>query len=226
MVQRSETGKNRSRTVPCTGHAAGILLAAGISKRFGRPKQLALLGGRSLLRRVLDSALASDLEKVYLVLGHDSGQVRKHLRPYGGKTKLELVDNPDYLRGMGSSLARGIEAAGDNWRAYMVLLADQPLVTPELINSMLAALSGSNKSIAVPVFKGRRGNPVLFSGRWYSDLCRLKDDFGGRHLVAANPAEVTEVEVDAEHYFWDVDRREDLKRLESFRLPARSSGRQ
>ncbi len=221
---KDPNGKLEGQSAPSGSHAAGIILAAGIAKRFGRLKQLVPFQGRPLLTWVLDSALASELEKVYLVLGHGASQVRKHLQPYLPGKKLELVHNPDYLMGMGSSLAKGIEAAGANWQAYMVLLADQPLVTAELINSLLASFSVSHKSIVLPVFKGRRGNPVLFSNQWYWHLRRLKGDFGGRQLVAGNSEEVLEVQVDAQHYFWDVDCREDLGRLEGLRLPLGDTG--
>ena len=228
MPTKTQTDTAGGRPGDITKHAAGILLAAGTSRRFGRLKQLVTFRKRPLLTWALDSALASDLEKIYLVLGHGADQIRNHLLPYLPEKKLELVHNPDYLHGMGSSLARGVIAAGETWQAYVVMLADQPLVSAGLINSMVSAFFGCRKTIVLPVFKGRRGNPVLFGAKWYTSLCGLKDDFGGRLIVADNPEEVLEIEVDGEHYFRDVDYLEDLKRLEGHPLhsprPSRSSG--
>ncbi len=192
---------------------AGILLAAGQSTRFGSPKQLVCFRTKPLLFWSLDASLASELTKVYLVLGHFAARIRMHLKPYLDNPRLEIVENPDFKQGMGSSLARGIRFAGKNWRAYMIMLADQPLVTPALINAMLTAMENNSKSIVIPTCRQIRGNPVLFANKWYSALSGLNADFGGRYLVARNPKDVLEFEVESEHYFWDIDCPQDLQRL-------------
>ena len=107
---------------------AGIVLAAGTSTRMGRSKQLLKIRGKTLAERVLSEALFSDLEKVVLVLGHDSERIRKGLEGISQDRKLVITVNPLYSDGMSTSLIAGLREVEDEYSRIMVLLGDMPFV--------------------------------------------------------------------------------------------------
>ena len=197
-----------------SGEVAGIILAAGESRRWGSPKQLLPLGGKPLLAWALDAALASKLAKVVLVLGREREAVLAALGDRAGDSRLEVVCNPNFTAGQGGSLAVGLAALGDRFAAALFLLGDQPLVTPALIDALLRRFAASDRGICLPVCGGRRGNPVLFARPFFPALLALEGDAGGRGIIAAHPEAVLTVPIDDAAAFWDIDRPEDLARLQ------------
>jgi molybdenum cofactor cytidylyltransferase len=164
---------------------AGIILAAGESKRMGQPKQLIEIHGKTLLKHVVDAALASKLDTVFVVIGHQAAAVRASLdgRP------VTFVANPDYSEGLSTSVKSGLRALPPDADAAMFLLGDQPGVTAELIDQLVAACTVS--TIAAASVGGRRGTPTLFGRAWFPDLLRSSGDAGGRHVIDAHPEAVT-----------------------------------
>lgn len=192
---------------------AGIILAAGASARFGRPKQLARLRGKPLLTRVLDAAVQSDLDRVVLVLGCAHRQIAARLNEHLLDAGIRPVINHEYRRGQGSSLRLGLSKVPADFAAAMFLLADQPLVTASLINRLLAANRRSQKGICLPAAGGRPGNPVIFDSKYFEALMRIEGDRGGREIIRSHPHDVLKVEIDCPHALVDIDTPEDLAAL-------------
>jgi molybdenum cofactor cytidylyltransferase len=190
---------------------AGIILAAGESRRFGQPKQLVELRGRMLVAWVLDAALASHLAAVVLVLGPHYRKIAGALGQRVGHPKLELVFNPRYAEGQSTSLTAGLFRVRDRFSAVMFLLGDQPLVDAATINRMIEKFRNSEKTICVPVHRGQRGNPVLFSRAHYEELARLSGDKGARDIIAARPGQMLEVPVADPCLFRDIDTAADVE---------------
>ncbi|HSO61887.1 MAG TPA: nucleotidyltransferase family protein [Desulfobacterales bacterium] len=190
---------------------AGIILAAGESSRFGQPKQLLELRGRMLVAWVLDAALASRLESVFLVLGRDHLEIGDALGQRVGHPKLEILFNPRYHEGQSTSLTAGLFSIRDRFPAVMFLLGDQPLVDAATINRLLEKFRHSGKTICVPVHRGQRGNPALFSRSHYEELARLSGDKGARDIIAARPDQVLEVPVADPALFLDIDTPADVE---------------
>ncbi len=180
---------------------AGIILAAGRSSRLGRPKQLLDLGGKPLLRRTLDNALASSLDPVLLVLGHLADEVATAL----GDHPARVVVNPRFAEGQASSVVAGVAALPDDAAAAMLLLGDQPGICPGIIDAVLAAWRANPVPIAAPVYGETTGNPVLFRRDLFPDLLRLAGDRGARSLVRARAADVLRVPVPLDAPPPDVD---------------------
>lgn len=192
---------------------AGIILAAGESKRFGEPKQLLRLGGRFLIEWVLQAALDSNLDFIVLVLGCEQDRIRRSLLKWTAHPKCAVRVNPDYRYGLSTSLKAGIAGIQDDFPSAMFLLGDQPMVNAALIDLLLRRFAPSEKSICVPAHRGARGNPALFESSHYPAILRLSGDTGARDLITTHPEQVLSVEIPDPRVFLDVDRREDAERI-------------
>jgi molybdenum cofactor cytidylyltransferase len=194
---------------------AGIILAAGMSTRFGKMKQLLELGDSTILSMVIDTALKSDLERVVLVLGHKADAVRASLGDRLFNSRLVILKNQRYEEGMSTSLKCGLMDTREEFPSIMVLMGDQPLLSHEIINLMLRSFRSSDKDICVPVFKGKRGLPVCFTGRFYDDILGITGDMGAREIIGKNPDEVLTVEVEDSKVFMDIDNEKDFEGLKA-----------
>ncbi|MGB3490293.1 MAG: molybdopterin-binding/glycosyltransferase family 2 protein [Xanthobacteraceae bacterium] len=182
---------------------AAVVLAAGRSTRMGGPnKMLAQLGGKPLVRMVAEQALASKASPVIVVTGHQADEVEKAL----AGLNVTFVRNADFASGLASSVKTGIGAVPTDAAGAMVCLGDMPLIEAKLIDKLIGAFSPERGSlIVVPTCDGRRGNPVLWSRRFFGELMGLSGDIGGRHLVDHHSEAVVEVPVDGDGAFLDID---------------------
>jgi molybdenum cofactor cytidylyltransferase len=182
---------------------AAIVLAAGRSTRMGGPnKMLAEVGGRPLVRIAVESALASSAKSVTVVTGHQHAQVEAALQGL----PVKLVHNPDYAEGLSTSVKAGIATAPPDADGVIVCLGDMPQVDSALIDRLIAAFDPERGAlVVVPTIDGKRGNPVVWSRRFFSELAGLQGDVGARHLIAGYPEAVVEVPVTGQGAFADVD---------------------
>lgn len=192
---------------------AGIVLAAGMSTRLGRPKHLVKVDGKTLLALVVAAALESELSEVVLVLGHEAERVLAALGPLGFNERLQTVVNERYEDGMASSLQAGLLTVKEQYPAVMFLLGDQPLIDAGSINLLLRCFWSSGKDICVPVHGERRGNPVCFSRRFYEQIIGVQGDTGARDIIHRYPEDVLTVEIASPTFFLDIDRTEDLESI-------------
>jgi len=194
---------------------AGIILAAGSSMRFGRPKQLLKLKGKYLLEYVLNAALGSELNHVVLVLGHDHQNILQALEACITHERLQVVINHRYLEGQSRSLQAGLLKIRQAFPSVMFLLGDQPLLDSNTIDHMLAGFRHSAKDICVPVCKGKRGNPTIFNRILYNQLMTIEGDIGARDIIRANSDRVLYIELDDPLCFFDIDSQKDFENLQS-----------
>jgi len=194
---------------------AGIVLAAGLSKRFGLPKQLLKLGGITLIERVLGAALSSRLDRIILILGHHSKAILEQIVDCRADPRLSIGINTAYRNGMSHSLRLGLEMARADFPSVMFLLADQPLVDADITDWLLECFRSSDKDICVPVCDGRRRNPTIFTRRFYSRILKIQGDTGAREIIRSHPESVQAVEMDDPLRFFDIDTPADLDKLKS-----------
>ncbi|WP_316233108.1 molybdopterin-binding/glycosyltransferase family 2 protein [Bradyrhizobium sp. SZCCHNPS2010] len=182
---------------------AAIVLAAGRSTRMGGPnKLLAELEGKKLVRIVAEQALASKACEVIVVTGHQADLVEQAL----ADLRVRFVRNPDFAGGLASSVKAGIAAVSENADGAVVCLGDMPMVSSEMLDRLIDTFEPDRGNlIVVPVADGRRGNPVLWSRRFFQELMTLDGDVGARHLIAKHAEAVAEVPVEGDGAFLDID---------------------
>ena len=187
---------------------AAVILAAGRSTRMGGPnKLLAELGGKPMVRIVTEQVLGSKASSVTVVTGHQAAEVEKAL----AGLKVKFVRNPDFAAGLASSVRTGIAAVPETADGAVVCLGDMPLIDAKLIDRLIEAFAPDRGHlVAVPVSDNRRGNPVLWSRRFFKELMTLDGDIGARNLIARHVEAVVEVVVEGHGAFLDIDTPEAL----------------
>ena len=193
---------------------ATIVLAAGRSTRMGRNKLMAELEGGPLLLRTVDAALASRARPVVVVTGHEAERVRAAL----GQRSVSVVHNPDYEKGLSTSVRCGLAALPAEADAALICLGDMPRVRAPLLDRLIQAFNPiEGRSICVPTWQGKRGNPVLWGRQFFAEMAALTGDVGAKHLMAEHPELVTEVPADDDGILADVDTPEALAAISSAR---------
>ena len=187
---------------------AAVVLAAGRSTRMGGPnKLLAEIGRRPLVRIAVEEALASRAQPVIVVTGHQREEIETAL----AGLPVRFVHNPDFADGLGTSVKAGIAAVPADADGAIVCLGDMPQVDASLIDRLIAAFDPDRGALVVmPTFEGRRGNPVLWSRRFFPDLMAIEGDVGARHLIGRYSEAVVEVPLDGNAALVDVDTPEAL----------------
>jgi molybdenum cofactor cytidylyltransferase len=199
---REEPVSERGRRI------AALVLAAGRSTRMGGPNKLiAEISRRPLVRIAAEEALASRARPVIVVTGHQRDQVETAL----AGLPVRFVHNPDFAQGLGTSLRAGIAAVPADADGAIVCLGDMPQVDASLIDGLITAFDPDRSAlVVVPTFEGKRGNPVLWSRRFFPDLMAIEGDVGARFLIGRYPEAVIEVPVDGKATLVDVDTPEAL----------------
>jgi molybdenum cofactor cytidylyltransferase len=190
--------------------SAGVVLAGGSSTRMGSPKQLLPIDGRPLLELVVARACASRLDEVAVVLGANADAILAGV----DLGRARIVRNPDHASGMSSSLRAGLAALDDGVGRAVVILGDQPEISPALLDRLLDLQAGSGLPAAALSFGGLLHPPVVLERELWGDLRSLEGDVGCRALIRAQPELVAALPagVDARHPV-DVDTPEDYERL-------------
>ena len=189
--------------------SAGLVLAAGSSRRMGTPKQLLDVGGRPLLEAVVAHANASRLDEVVVVLGAAADEIRARVDLGRARTLI----NPDHASGMASSLRVGIAALDGDVDAAMVILGDQPDVGGGLIDRLLDLQEASGLPAAALSFGGLLHPPVVLRRELWGDLMQLEGDVGCRAVIRARPELVARLPIAERHHPVDVDTPQDYERL-------------
>lgn len=202
--------RSMKKTKGETPRVAGVILAAGMSRRMGQHNKLLLeVEGVPLVRRVAQAMVSSRANPVWVVVGHEADEIRKAL----AGLDLQFAENPDYAEGMSTSLRKGIEAVGDVDGA-VIGLADMPWITEKHIDALLDAFDPAGEStICVPMYGRKRGNPVLWSAIHFPQLLTLEGDVGGKVLFERFPASICYVAVADPSVNVDVDTPEALANL-------------
>jgi nicotine blue oxidoreductase len=189
---------------------AGLVLAAGEGRRFGRPKALVELDGRLLVDRAVEVARAAGCDPVVVVLGAGAAEVCAATSLAGAV----VVVNDDWRSGMGSSLRTGLSALNDlRAAAAVILLVDQPVVSPALVRRLVERWRAGAVAV-VASYDGEPRNPVVLDASTWPRVAELATgDLGARGWLRTHPGDVTLVACDDLGRAVDIDRPDDLARL-------------
>ncbi len=185
-----------------------IILAAGASSRLGRPKQLLPFRGETLVGHAVRAAVESGCDPVVVVTGNLDEAIQDAL----SSSSALVVTNPDWQRGLGTSIRRGMGEIVDSVDALVILASDQPFVDASVICALISAQEQSARPIAACKYANTLGVPALFARSCFETLLTLPDDSGAKALLASRAAEVAAIEFELGAV--DIDTPEDLGRLE------------
>lgn len=192
---------------PTHGGVTGLILASGRSTRYGSEKLLAPLGGLPVGRWVVEAALASDLERVALIVRPELAAALTPNAP-----NLVVAFNPDYADGQAAAIRIGMSVAAGESSHVLIMLADQPLITTSLLDHYVA-LARAGAELAALRDGDRLKPPALFRREHFQALGKLGGDEGGRSILDDFRDRVTEVEQEVSGQAEDIDRPEDLERI-------------
>jgi molybdenum cofactor cytidylyltransferase len=186
-----------------------VVLAAGASSRLPRTKQLAEVGGKSLVERVLDSIPRDDVREIVVVVGHDARAVAKAA---GERKDVKVVINADYRAGMATSIRAGVVALATDTDGAMLLLGDQPFITRPLLRRLVRAFEerAPTPKIVAAAHGDLVSPPVIFSREYFGELMELEGDHGARSVIARHPDSLRLVRVSSKSVLADVDTPDDL----------------
>jgi molybdenum cofactor cytidylyltransferase len=212
--------KDPGNPVPFIFHAKGldlrprisiVMLAAGSSRRMGEKKLFLPHKGRTILEASLKGALNSRAEEVLLVAPADDAA---RMAPMLAAERGKIVVNHHSVEGQATSLKAGLEAVDPLAQAVIFALADQPLVTATVYDSLMETYISQLKPVVCPVYGGVRGNPGLFDRRLWPALMSLKGDCGGRQILAQlEPADLALMETSCSGVLFDIDTPADYRDL-------------
>jgi molybdenum cofactor cytidylyltransferase len=193
---------------PRAPRIGAILLAAGRSSRMGGAnKLLSEVAGETMAARAADALLASRARSIVAVVGHDAAKVRAAI----GDRPVTIVENSAYASGMASSLKAGLLALPVDIDGVLVCLADMPRITAGVIDRLISAFNPlEGRAICLPVWEGKRGNPVLWAKRFFPEMGSLAGDVGARHLIGQYAELVAEVPMPDDAVLLDIDTPEAL----------------
>ncbi len=195
-------------------YVAAVILAAGSSSRFGRPKQLLAWDGQPLIIHAVDTAWAAELSPIIVVLGAFADEIT----PLLASREVQILKNYGWSDGISSSIRTGISALPDAVDAAIFMPADQPLLTPSFLQNLVSHYEATEKAIVVPhSADGEPGNPVLFDRRFFSELSQLSGDTGGKRLLSKYAGDIAKLPITNATILMDVDSPEALDRLWTYK---------
>ena len=187
----------------------GIILASGFSERMARDKLLLEVGGLPVIERILRAAKSSLLDDVILV--YQNARVRS----LGEKYQVRTVYNDSAHEGQSAAVKLGVRESRPDTDAFMFLVGDQPFLDSDTINTLIDQFEKNPQQIIVPVYNGKRGNPVIFPVLFRDDLLALEGDRGGRVLIEKMGDRVKLVAIEDGNAGIDFDTEEEYERIKS-----------
>jgi len=184
-----------------------IVLAAGKSRRMGKLKPLLRFKDKTFLDQIISALRASDADRITVVLGAGAEMIKNSVDLSG----TNIVINKDYKKGQLSSLAAAIKDTPQEMDAILVCLVDNPFITKEVINKIIAKFKETNNPIIVPVFNKQRGHPTLFSRSLFSELVNAPKEQGARYVLYSNAENVLELEISEDTILMGIDTPEDYR---------------
>jgi len=185
-----------------------IILAAGESRRMGFPKMLLNFKGITMIETVINNVCGSEIDNTMVVLGANRDLLTEQISKY----PVTCCYNDNYKEGMLSSVKCGFKNLPSDFEAVLVFQGDQPYITSEVINIVIKAYSSSGKGIVIPVYKNRRGHPLMVSKKYKDEIEKLDSSLGLNSLAKKFSDDVLEVDTEQSGILVDFDTYEDYEK--------------
>ncbi|HDD26315.1 MAG TPA: nucleotidyltransferase family protein [Acidilobales archaeon] len=184
-----------------------VVLAAGMSTRFPGNKLLYKVGGKPLIRLLIENILKSKTDEVVVVTGYEAGKIGEVLRGL----PVRFVFNERYMEGMSSSVKKGLSYVKDRAEAVLFHPADVFFVPPKVFDMVIDHYKETKAKIVVAGFKGFKGHPILFSRELFDDIMMISEETMGLKMVTKKYRnEIKVVETGVEEVLIDIDTLDDL----------------
>ncbi|MCX6122730.1 MAG: nucleotidyltransferase family protein [Ignavibacteriales bacterium] len=167
-----------------------IILAAGASTRLGAPKQLLNYNGMTLLRRTVETVLLSKAKSVRVVFGYEAEKMKSEIE----NVLVDVVINPNWQRGMSTSIRSGIQSLETNIDAVIIVLCDQPKLSTDILNTLIDTYTSTRTPIVTCKYAGTVGVPALFDRRIFPELLSLEGDYGAKKIIERHVIERIEID--------------------------------
>lgn len=184
-----------------------IILAAGMSSRFGRNKLLEELKGRTVIERVLDNCIKSKVDRTTIVLGFEHLRIKQVISHYD----CTVVLNPRFQDGQSSSIKAGLRAIYEDSEAVLISPGDVPLITYEQIDALIENFRRYGSKIAVTAHNGEMGHPILFGSSLFAELLDISEEGQGlKEVITKHKDQIAKVNVEDEGVLLDIDTEKEL----------------
>lgn len=187
---------------------SALVLAAGLSTRMGKLKQLLPYGDKSVIEQVVSVLLTCSLDEIIVVLGHRDTEIRTVLAPY----PIRVTFNPRYHQEMLTSIQQGWSEANPKADAVMHVLGDQPHLQASTVQQLIGAYGELGEGIYIPSFSNRRGHPILIPARYCDEIFALGAEATMRDFMRAHVAEIRHLPVESDAILRDMDTPDDYQR--------------
>ena len=186
-----------------------ILLAAGQSKRMNTENKLVKkIKGIPLIKCALNNILKSSVNEIVIVLGYQSEIIEKLIDK---NDKIKFVFNSNFETGMASSIRKGVENLSKKTDAFFISLGDMPSINYDTYDQLIECKK--NQKIIVPMFKGQKGNPVLFPKSFEKIMLSIQGDCGAKKILENNKKQVLNIEINDPGIIKDIDVLDDFNNL-------------
>ncbi len=187
-----------------------IVLAAGKSTRFRENKLLYRLGEKTVIERVVESALGSQADEVLLVLGYEAERLKRTL----SRTGCRLIYNTGFEEGQSSSVKTGIASVTLNSEAALILPGDIALISSQIIDEVIKEYKRTRSPIVVATYQGKLGHPILFDKSLFHEIAQISEESQGlKAIVKKYRKQINKVDVDSPEVLLDLDTKEDIDKL-------------
>ena len=187
---------------------SAILLAAGQSKRMdGDNKLIKKYNKKYLINHILDTLIKSKVNKIIVVLGFQSSKVRKIIVK---NKKINFVYNKNYKSGMASSIKTGLKRISERRTGFLIVQADMPLISKNIINSICYAIKNNKEEIIAPIYKKKMGNPIGFKSSMITILNKTKRDSGAKKMIMRNKKNLGLIKVNSKSIFKNFNTQKDF----------------
>jgi molybdenum cofactor cytidylyltransferase len=185
---------------------AAIVLAAGLSRRMGRPKMSLPWGDTTVIGQIMGTLSASRLDEIFVVVGGASADVEEAIQNVQVSTPVKTLLNPHFAEvEMTYSVQVGLRALGEKFKAAMIVLGDQPQMKVEVVNLILSAYADTESPLVVPSYKKRRGHPWLVARALWPMVIGLKPSQTLRDFLGSQAGQIHYVDVNTPSVLQDID---------------------